>query len=59
MPIPSKNKSEKKSDFMQRCMSDEVMKKEFPDVKQRYAVCQTKWDDKGKSSGECEEDHKQ
>ena len=56
MPIPSKNKGEKKSDFMQRCMSDEVMKKEFPDIKQRYAVCQNKWGGKKKSSGEHHEE---
>jgi hypothetical protein len=43
MPIPSKRKNEKKSDFLSRCMGDETMNKEFPDQKQRYAVCNTKW----------------
>jgi hypothetical protein len=42
MPIPSKNKDEDKNDFMQRCMSDEVMKKEFPDQERRTAVCMSK-----------------
>jgi hypothetical protein len=39
MPIPSPKKSEKQSDFVSRCMGDETMNKEFPDQKQRAAVC--------------------
>jgi|TARA_B100000085_G_scaffold283532_1_gene314418 hypothetical protein len=39
MPLPNKNPKEKKQDFVSRCMSDEKMKSEFPDSKQRYAVC--------------------
>lgn len=42
MPIPSRNPKEEWGDFMARCMSDEVMKKEYPDEKQRFAVCNTK-----------------
>lgn len=42
MPIPSKRKDEEKNSFMSRCMSDEVMKKEFPDQAQRTAVCMSK-----------------
>ena len=42
MPIPNKNKDEDKNKFMQRCMSDEVMKKEFPDQDRRTAVCMSK-----------------
>ena len=49
MPIPSKKDNEDKQKFVQRCMSDEVMKKDYPDTKQRVAIClgQTK---KSKSS---------
>jgi hypothetical protein len=39
MPIPSPKKSEKQGDFISRCMGDETMNKEFPDQKQRSAVC--------------------
>jgi hypothetical protein len=39
MPIPSPKKSEKQGDFVSRCMGGETMNKEFPDQKQRAAVC--------------------
>ena len=42
MPLPSPNDKEKTKDFVQRCMSDDTMKKEYPDGKQRTAVCYSK-----------------
>lgn len=39
MPIPSKRVSEDVNKFIKRCMTDEEMKKEFPNEKQRFAVC--------------------
>jgi hypothetical protein len=39
MPLPSKNKDEDKNAFVSRCMSDEKMKSEYPDQKQRTAIC--------------------
>lgn len=39
MPIPNRNKDEKKDDFVSRCMSNETMKKEYPDETQRVAIC--------------------
>jgi hypothetical protein len=39
MPIPGPEKSEKQGDFVSRCMGDKTMNKEFPDQKQRAAVC--------------------
>ena len=42
MPIPSRRKKEKPNDFMSRCMSDDKLRKEFPDNKQRTAVCMSK-----------------
>jgi hypothetical protein len=39
MPIPNPRKSEKQGEFVSRCMGDETMNKEFPDQKQRAAVC--------------------
>lgn len=48
MPIPTPNKEEKKSSFISRCMVDNVMTNEFPNVAQRVAVCQSQWDNKDK-----------
>lgn len=39
MPIPEKNPNEDSQKFVSRCMSSEVMKKEYPDAKQRVAIC--------------------
>ena len=39
MPLPSKKTEEKESDFVSRCMSSEVMKREYPDNEQRLAIC--------------------
>lgn len=40
MPIPNPRKNEK--DFTGRCMSDPIMKEEYPDAKQRVAICISK-----------------
>jgi len=42
MPIPSKRPDEDKDKFVSRCMSDEVMKKEYKDSKQRVSICLSK-----------------
>lgn len=39
MPIPSRRKDEEKDNFVSRCMSNETMKKDYPDSKQRVAIC--------------------
>jgi hypothetical protein len=39
MPLITPKKSEKQGDFVSRCMGDETMNKDFPDQKQRAAVC--------------------
>lgn len=39
MPIPQPNKDEDKEKFVARCVSSEAMKNEYPDNKQRIAVC--------------------
>lgn len=39
MPLPTRNLGEKKEEFIQRCLGDDVMKAEYPDIKQRLAVC--------------------
>ena len=42
MPIPSPKKDEDRKSFMSRCMSDEKMNEEYPDSKQRTAICVSK-----------------
>lgn len=42
MPIPSKQEGENPTQFMQRCMTDEVMQKEYPNEEQRTAICMSK-----------------
>lgn len=39
MPIPSPGKGESEDDFISRCVGNATMKKDFPDQKQRLAVC--------------------
>ena len=39
MPIPNRKSGEQKDDFIGRCVSNPTMKSEFPDSKQRAAVC--------------------
>lgn len=39
MPLPKRNKGQDKSDFLKICMENETMLKEYPDEKQRYAIC--------------------
>ena len=39
MPLPKPKKDEKHQDFVQRCASDTTMNNEYPDAKQRMAVC--------------------
>lgn len=40
MPLPTPSKDESHAEFMDRCMSHEMMMKEYPDQKQRAAICQ-------------------
>ncbi len=49
MPIPIPNKDEKQDDFIARCMS--ILNKEYPDNKQRYAICIRQWQKKGSNEG--------
>ena len=46
MPLPTKNSGEKRGDFVKRCMGAPAIKKEFPDGKQRAAVCYSQYDNK-------------
>lgn len=50
MPIPSRKPNEDKNTFVSRCMGNETMKKDYPDSKQRVAICLGQTRKKGKSS---------
>ena len=46
MPIPKPNFGEHKKDFVQRCVTAEKMKQEYPDINQRLAVCSSAFDER-------------
>jgi len=50
MPIPSPRGGQDKDNFVSSCMSNETMKKEFPNEKQRVAVCHSKYKQSKKNS---------
>lgn len=50
MPLPKPKQDEGHDDFISRCMGDNVMKTEYTDTDQRYAVCERQWKDKDKKS---------
>lgn len=54
MPLPKPKKDEKQDDFIERCMSNDTMKKEFPDNDQRLAVCFKQWKEKDSEKKESE-----
>lgn len=48
MPLPSPQKDEDQSKFISRCAGDETMNKDYPDTKQRVAICYSQWKNKDK-----------
>lgn len=50
MPIPKPNENEDKQKFVARCMGNETMKKDYPDTKQRVAICLGQTRDKTKNN---------
>ena len=52
MPIPKPGKKEDKEKFMSRCMGDPVMLKEYPDQKQRAAICMSRHSEEKKEMDE-------
>jgi hypothetical protein len=48
MPLPKPKDGENKKKFIDRCMSNPTMTKEFSDPSQRRAVCEKQW--KGKAN---------
>jgi hypothetical protein len=50
MPIPSRKPNEDKNIFVARCMGNASMKKDYPDSKQRIAVCLSQTGQNNKAS---------
>ncbi len=48
MPLPNVGDKETQDEWMERCMGNDTMKEDFPDNKQRLAICFQKWGDKDK-----------
>lgn len=46
MPIPTPKTEEEKNEFLRRCVQDHVIIEEYPNPKQRVAVCIAQWDKK-------------
>lgn len=46
MPLPTPDKKENEPDFIARCMENEVMKNEWPNIGKRLGVCYTQWEKK-------------
>lgn len=42
MPIPKPKPTETNKEFIERCMSDDIMKTEYKNEKQRLAICSTR-----------------
>jgi len=55
MPLPKPKDDESQDEWIDRCMSNDAMKDEFPDDDQRLAVCFQKWRDKDKKSTDIDE----
>lgn len=46
MPIPTPSSGETQDEFIARCMDNSTMVSEYPDEEQRYAICQSAWDNR-------------
>lgn len=53
MPLPTRHSWESQAEFIERCMSSDLMETEYPDTDQRLAVCHAQW---GKVRGTKEEE---
>ncbi len=49
MPLPRPDKNESRKKFVNKCMDDAAMLKEFPNEKQRAAVCYSQYEQATKS----------
>lgn len=44
MPLLKPEKGETRKDFNQRCMVNQTMRNDYPNIDQRYAVCNSQYD---------------
>lgn len=51
MPIPNPKDGEKEEEYISRCMSNDTMKEEYKEKKQRLAVSYSQFRKKQKESG--------
>lgn len=58
MPLPTPEKGETRKDFNQRCMVNQTMRNDYPNIDQRYAVCNSQYDEtkKEQNAEEIEEE---
>ena len=52
MPLPTPNAGESHDDWIDRCMANPTMNREYPDTGQRRAICESQWGRRGKQSAE-------
>lgn len=46
--MPTPEKDEEKGEFISRCMANDEMQRKFESRKQRFAVCQSYWEENKK-----------
>ena len=52
--MPTPNEGETKEEFLERCMGDAEAMEDFPDTDQRYAFCESQWENKNMSKSRIE-----
>jgi len=52
MPLVKPRKRERRTNFLERCMGDQTSMDDFPNRSQRYAVCNSLYDDRNKEDNE-------
>lgn len=58
MPIPSPSKNQDQDSFMQDCMGDPTMNKDYKDQKQRAAICYRQYSERKKKKSTASEEVK-
>ena len=58
MPLVKPRDKEKREDYLERCMGDETSMEDFPSRNQRFAVCNSLWNQRNKKEESSMEDFK-
>jgi hypothetical protein len=58
MPLPTPKKNQEEDSFMQDCMGDPTMNKDFKEQKQRAAVCYRQFSERKKKKSTASEEVK-